>query len=187
MSKQLIVAIVLGLCTTLANAQFFPSTGGWGGGGFGGGGWNSSNSSHSFQGSNYEGYEARRVQRVTTGIVEDVRVVTITTQGNSGQYVGAGLGAVLGGLAGQNVGNGNGRIAATAVLAAVGGMVGNSVGERTSRKDREALEIVVSLDGGGVIAVTQEVDHDALSLRRGDRVRLVEGAQARVARLHSGY
>lgn len=52
---------------------------------------------------------------------------TSYSRGNGDQLLGQAIGAVAGGLIGSNVGQGNGRIAATAVGAVIGGMVGGNM------------------------------------------------------------
>lgn len=134
-------------------------------------------------GSSYEGNEARRMQYLQTGTVEDIREVTVTDRSNMGQYGSMGIGGALGGLLGQKIGNGNGRIAATVVMAAVGAAAGNKVNEYVSTD--KALEIIVSLDDGRAVAITQTLDNDASSLQVGDRVRIIQGANVRVVRMRT--
>ena len=53
--------------------------------------------------------------------------------------VGAGVGAVAGGLLGHTVGGGNGKTAATAVGAVAGALVGNSVANRNASAQAERV------------------------------------------------
>jgi len=55
------------------------------------------------------------------------------------QTMGTILGAGLGGLAGAQVGSGNGRLAAVAMGALAGAMIGNSIGQSLDRADRAHL------------------------------------------------
>lgn len=57
---------------------------------------------------------------------------------NSGQKADAGLavGAVAGGLIGNSVGRGGGRLAATAIGAVAGGIIGHEIGRGMDRQDR---------------------------------------------------
>ena len=61
--------------------------------------------------------------------------------------------------------------------AVAGGLAGSAAEEAVTRKD--AFEITVKLDGGGLIAVVQEADE---KFNAGDRVRIVEnGGTSRVS------
>jgi surface antigen len=51
------------------------------------------------------------------------------------QLIGAGTGAVLGGLAGSKIGGGNGQLLATGAGAVLGGLVGNSIGKSLDKAD----------------------------------------------------
>lgn len=55
------------------------------------------------------------------------------------QTVGTGLGAVGGGLLGNQFGKGGGRVAATAVGAVLGGLLGNSIGASLDNADRAQM------------------------------------------------
>ena len=58
--------------------------------------------------------------------------------GMTKQDTGTAIGAVAGGLLGNTVGKGSGRVAATAVGAVVGGIIGNQVGASLDEADRRA-------------------------------------------------
>jgi outer membrane lipoprotein SlyB len=81
------------------------------------------------------------------------------------------LGAVVGGVLGNQVGKGDGRKAATVAGAVAGGVVGHQV-EKRHRDDRVVLRIRVRMDDGRTLAFNQRDDYD---LRRGDRVRVRDG------------
>jgi outer membrane lipoprotein SlyB len=104
---------------------------------------------------------------VRFGVVETVRPVRIQPR-ESG--VGTAGGAVLGGIAGSNVGGGSGQVAGAIGGAILGGIIGQSV-ER-SANERPGVELTVLLDSGKYIAVVQEADEE---FRSGDRVRIVSG------------
>ena len=57
----------------------------------------------------------------------------------SKQQLGTGLGAAAGGLLGNQVGRGTGRVLATAAGAVVGGYVGNRIGKNLDEQDRKRL------------------------------------------------
>ena len=117
-------------------------------------------------GSVYSRDEARRVQTVKTGVVESVRPVKLE---GTKSPVGTIAGGAVGGVAGSSIGHGRGSVVAAVIGAVVGGIAGSALEEGVTRKD--ALEITVKLDGGGLVAVVQEADDQ---FRAGDRVRLVE-------------
>lgn len=166
---QLVVVIVAVASAVSAQAQ---SIGG-------------SNASISHRGNDYGVRDARRIQEIQTGTVEDVREVVISRRSNAGQYVGAGVGGTLGALAGRAVAKkGNKRAAATALLGALGALAGQKVGEAMAREEHRSLEVIVALDSGRVVGITQEIDADALALQPGDRVRLIKGSVTRVVRMY---
>ena len=88
-------------------------------------------------------------------------------------------GAALGGIAGSTVGGGHRANAAGAIAGAVvGGLIGNAV--EKGNNDRRGVEVTVRLEGGRLIAITQEKDEE---FRVGDRVRILSGQGAtRVSR-----
>lgn len=123
----------------------------------------------------YSRNQARSVQQVQTGVVVDVRNVNIE---GTKTPIGAGAGAVVGGLAGSQLGRGNGSIAGAVLGAVAGGLAGSAVEEGVTRQ--KGLEITVRLDSGRTIAVTQGADE---YFRPGDRVRVLsEGGTTRVTR-----
>ena len=60
--------------------------------------------------------------------------------GLSKQDAGLGVGAVAGGLLGNTVGKGSGKVVATALGAVVGGIVGSEIGKSMDDADRKAAE-----------------------------------------------
>lgn len=118
-------------------------------------------------GKDYSRAQARTVQEVEMGRVETVREVRI---GGTKTPIGAGAGAVVGGVAGSTMGGGRGSAIGATVGAVLGGLGGAAAEEGITRK--RGLEITVKLDGGRTIAVTQAADE---SFREGDRVRVLTG------------
>lgn len=55
----------------------------------------------------------------------------------SKQQAGTGIGAVVGGVLGSQVGSGSGRRAATVIGAVAGGIIGNQIGRYLDERDRE--------------------------------------------------
>jgi outer membrane lipoprotein SlyB len=114
----------------------------------------------------YSSRDARVEQSVAYGVVESVRPVRID---EPHAPIGTIAGAAIGGLLGNEIGGGVGRVAATVVGAVAGGIGGNAVEKRLTRDNGE--EIVVRLDGGRTVAVTQ----GGHSVETGDRVRVLTG------------
>ncbi|MBC7621912.1 MAG: glycine zipper 2TM domain-containing protein [Aeromicrobium sp.] len=121
-------------------------------------------------GGDYNRRQVRGEMNVRLGVVETVRDVSIDARGaesGTSTLVGAGLG----GIAGSTMGGGSRANAAGAIAGAVvGGLIGNAVEKRSN--DRRGVEVTVRLEGGKLVAVTQENDED---FRVGDRVRILSG------------
>ena len=121
-------------------------------------------------------YHAQRVSQVYDATVLAVRPVTID---GSQSGVGAGAGAIVGGIAGSAIGGGNGAAIATVLGAVVGGVAGNAI-ERDSTT-QNGVEIIVQMRDGQRRAVIQGVTADAWAT--GDPViMIVTGGNARIAR-----
>ena len=118
-------------------------------------------------GADYSRSQARTVQEVQMGVVESVREVKIE---GTKTPIGAGAGAVVGGVAGSTVGGGRGTAIATTVGAVLGGLGGAAVEEAATRP--KGVEITVKLDSGRMLAITQAADEE---FRVGDRVRVLSG------------
>ena len=118
-------------------------------------------------GADYRGYETRTEQSVRFGVVESVRVIRIDAPQTG---VGATSGAILGGIAGSNVGGGSGAAAAAVAGALLGGIIGSHI--EADANAGSGIEITVLLDGGRYIAVVQAADE---VFRVGDRVRVLSG------------
>ncbi len=128
-------------------------------------------------GGNYTRGQVRGEQSVRLGTVEAVRDVVIDARDTG---TGTLAGAALGGVAGSTVGGGSRANAVGAIAGAVvGGLIGNAV-EKNSN-DRRGVEVTIRLEGGKLIAITQEKDEE---FRVGDRVRILAGqGTTRVTRL----
>lgn len=119
-------------------------------------------------GSVYKRDDARKVHTVKTGVVESVR--TVKLEGTKSP-VGTIAGGAIGGIAGGAVGSGRGSSIMAVLGALAGGLAGSAAEEVVTSKD--ALEITVKLDGGGLVAIVQEDDED---FNPGDTVRIVENS-----------
>jgi outer membrane lipoprotein SlyB len=115
----------------------------------------------------YSQSEARGVASVTYGTVESVRPVRLN---EDHAVVGTGVGAVIGGLAGNTLSHGNGRGVTTILGALGGGLAGNALERKATEQAGE--EIVVRLDNGQTIAVVQSGAQDFAA---GQRVRVLSG------------
>ena len=125
-------------------------------------------------GSVYSRDDARKTQTVRTGVVESVRQVKLE---GTKSPIGTVAGAAVGGIAGSSIGEGKGSSIGAVIGAVVGGLAGSAAEEMMTRKD--ALEITVKLDGGGLTAVVQEAGEQ---FKAGDKVRLIEsGGNTRVS------
>jgi len=117
----------------------------------------------------YSYREARSVESVTYGTIESVRPVRLN-EDRAG--VGTGAGVVIGGLLGNTLSHGGGRVATTVLGAIGGGLAGNAIEHSATAQNGE--EIVVRLDGGRTIAVVQAGSQD---FEAGQRVRVLAGPE----------
>jgi outer membrane lipoprotein SlyB len=103
------------------------------------------------------------------GTIEAIQVT-------SGEARTSGAGAIVGGLvgalAGNQVGSGGGRTAATVVGGVAGAAVGNRVEQNRNAEGQQMYSVNVRLDNGEYRTVTQDSVYD---LRVGNRVRIVDG------------
>jgi outer membrane lipoprotein SlyB len=124
----------------------------------------------------YSTRDERVIERVAYGTVQSVRAVRVE---ESEAPVGTIAGAALGGVLGSQVGHGAGSAAAAVLGAVGGGLAGNAIEHRATGHNGQ--EIVVRLDDGSTIAVTQG---GPAELRPGDHVQVLNGAGgARVERI----
>jgi outer membrane lipoprotein SlyB len=108
-----------------------------------------------------------------------VRIDPVMLEGEEQLGLGAVLGAAAGGLIGSTIGGGTGRDVAIVLGAIGGGVLGQNVQNKYVDK-RQGSHIVVALDNGVQVAVTQPLDPN---LRVGDRVMIQgSGQNARVVR-----
>jgi outer membrane lipoprotein SlyB len=103
----------------------------------------------------------------TCGEVESIRAVKHPKKTSGIGMVG---GAVVGGLLGNQIGSGNGRILGTVAGAAGGGYAGNEIEKHT--QTTTTYEVMVRMENGRVREFPQSASH----WRVGDRVRVVNGA-----------
>ena len=99
----------------------------------------------------------------TCGNIERIERVRLRDQ-ETALGAGAVLGAIIGGVAGSNIGSGDDRTVAIAAGAAAGGVIGHQI-QKNNRK--KAYQFDVRLDDGRWAQVTQL---EKLGMRIGDRV-----------------
>lgn len=102
------------------------------------------------------------------GNVTNIEIFATSSRTSGG---GAILGAIVGGALGNQVGDGDGRTAATVVGAVAGGVVGNEI-ERRNKRDDEFYRVSVRFDNG---ASAQYDYNNIYNLRIGDRVHIRNG------------
>ena len=131
------------------------------------------------QGYQNQGYQNQGNAPYGTEYGRVVHIETLQSQGQ-GQTSGAGavLGAVVGGVLGNQIGQGGGRVAATALGAVGGAVLGNVVEERNqSGQYQQGYRITIQLDQGGQRAYDVNTPGD---VRMGDRVRMYNGQISRM-------
>ena len=118
-------------------------------------------------GDTYSRSEARRAQQVEHGEIISLRPVQIE---GTKSPVGAGAGAVMGGIGGSTLGGGKGSAIMAVIGAVAGGMAGAAVEEGVTRS--QGVEITVKLDSGRIIAIVQGLSpHEKFAV--GDQVRVL--------------
>ena len=121
----------------------------------------------SLTGDTYSRDEARAVQTVRMGTIESLRPVKIE---GTKTPIGAGAGAVVGGIGGSGLGGGRGSAVLAVVGAVAGGLLGAAAEEGLTRT--QGVEITVREDDGTMRAYVQEVEPNQV-FRVGQRVRIL--------------
>jgi outer membrane lipoprotein SlyB len=114
------------------------------------------------------------VPAVEYGTVRRIEVIDTTVQPTGG---GVALGALIGGVVGNQFGHGSGRAAATALGVFGGAVIGNNAEQQqAAAASSRVYHVVVGFDDGR----TRSFDYRALDgLRTGERVRLEGGVLLR--------
>lgn len=115
------------------------------------------------------------------GVVQSIELVQQSTAstgiGGSGIGIGAIAGAVVGGVLGNQVGDGSGQTIATVAGAAGGAYVGDKIEKsRQQNTATNAYRVTVRMDSGSYQTLTQNTN---TGLRVGDRVRIDNGIAQR--------
>ncbi|MBY7972610.1 glycine zipper 2TM domain-containing protein [Vibrio fluvialis] len=121
----------------------------------------------------YQRNQARPVNEVVFGQVETVRYISqqdiVHSKANGWETL---LGAVVGGLIGNQFGDGHGREVATAIGAVAGAGIARSNAKQTYHVEYRLVEILIKTSEGKLIDVIQDVDSQML-FSSGDRVRIL--------------
>ncbi len=121
----------------------------------------------SLSGGAYSRGQARKEDTVKIGTVESVRPVQIE---GTKTPIGTVAGGAVGGVAGSTVGSGKGSAVAAILGAVVGGVAGSAIEEAVTRE--QGLEIIIKLDSGNTVAITQKADEE---FKPGERVHVISG------------
>lgn len=121
-----------------------------------------------YSGDVYRGQDAKTAQSVRYGTIVAIRQVQIQAESRTGNLIGGGGGAVIGGLLGNQVGGGSGKRIATAV-GAIGGAIAGTAAEDASNRIA-AWEMEIRTDSGEDLVVVQRADRP---FEPGQRVRLI--------------
>lgn len=116
--------------------------------------------------------DAAKVLPAEPGTIIDVQSSVIEYDAKTAQAVGAGVGGIVANQATKDSHSAV-RAAATAAGAAGGAIAGDMVASNALSPDAE--ELIIQLDSGQVISVTQEPGADQLA--RGDLVWVVRGSE----------
>lgn len=130
-----------------------------------------------YSGDVYSGNQAKTSQSVTYGTIVAIRPVQIQADSRTGNLLGGGGGAIIGGLLGRQVGGGSGRDLATVAGALGGAMAGTAAEDASNRIS--AWEMEIRTDSGEDVVVVQRADRQ---FEAGQRVRLIgSGRNVQVA------
>jgi outer membrane lipoprotein SlyB len=101
------------------------------------------------------------------GTIDSLRPVKIE---GTKTPIGAGAGAIVGGVAGSAVGGGRGSIITAVIGAVAGGLLGSAAEDGLTRT--QGVEITVREDDGTMRAYVQQVQENEI-FRVGERVRIM--------------
>lgn len=122
----------------------------------------------------YSARDAGVPSRIKTGVMVEVEPVVIK---GDNRGVGVASGAVIGGLAGSQIGGGDEERAIAGVAGAViGGVIGNSAEKRA--RTQQGFRYTIDLDGEGLTTIVQ-ADPQPVG-RPGSRVRVEYGSRVKV-------
>ncbi|WP_047043811.1 glycine zipper 2TM domain-containing protein [Vibrio mexicanus] len=121
----------------------------------------------------YQRNQARPVEKVVFGQVDSVRYISeqqvIESRTNGWNTL---LGAVIGGLVGNQFGGGTGKEVATAVGAVAGASVASSNWNRDRVVEYRLVELLIETESGQLVNVIQDFDNQML-FEKGNPVRIL--------------
>jgi len=100
----------------------------------------------------------------------------IRPERDNGIGVGTIAGAVIGGLIGSQVGEGNGNTAATVIGAAGGALIGHQI-EMQNQPQGDQFRLIIRMENGNYQTLIQNTDF--VDLRVGDRLHIDNGGAVR--------
>ncbi|MFJ5254026.1 glycine zipper 2TM domain-containing protein [Pseudomonas sp. NPDC088414] len=118
-------------------------------------------------GDSYTREDARTEQTVRMGTIYSLRPVKIE---GTKTPIGAGAGAIVGGVGGSAIGGGRGSIVTAVIGAVAGGLIGSATEEGLMRT--QGVEITVREDDGSMRAYVQQVQENEV-FRTGERVKVL--------------
>lgn len=104
-----------------------------------------------------------------SGTIDSIQVVQGKAPTGGGSAI---IGGLVGALAGNQVGSGGGRTAATIAGGVGGALVGNNIEANRANNAPEMYQINIRMENGEFRSVTQDTVGD---LHVGNRVRIVDG------------
>ncbi|WP_406734078.1 glycine zipper 2TM domain-containing protein [Vibrio scophthalmi] len=121
----------------------------------------------------YQRNVARPVNEVVFGKIDSVRYITqqeiVESKSNGWETL---LGAVVGGLVGNQFGGGSGKEVATAVGAVAGASVARNRANQSDSIEYRLVELLILTDDKRLINVIQDVD-SSMIFQRNDPVRIL--------------
>ncbi|HIF5564669.1 glycine zipper 2TM domain-containing protein [Vibrio parahaemolyticus] len=121
----------------------------------------------------YQRNVAKPVNEVVYGKIDSVRYITqqevVQSKSNGWKTL---LGATIGGLVGNQFGDGTGKEVATAVGALAGAAVAQNQSNYQYTVEYKLVELLIKVKGDKLINVIQDVDKNML-FSRGDEVRIL--------------
>jgi outer membrane lipoprotein SlyB len=127
----------------------------------------------SFSANSYERNKAVPVEKVVYGKVESIRSITETelVKDKSAGWHHFG-GALIGGVIGNQFGDGSGQVAATILGSLIGASIANNRSVRYKKKTLRLIELLILTEEKQRVMVVQDYDHN-MRLTSNDDVRIV--------------
>jgi outer membrane lipoprotein SlyB len=127
----------------------------------------------SFSANSYERNKAVPVEKVIYGKVESIRSITETelVKDKSAGWHHFG-GALIGGVIGNQFGDGSGQVAATILGSLIGASIANNRSVRYKKKTLRLIELLILTEEKQRVMVVQDYDHN-MRLTSNDDVRIV--------------